>query len=750
MEVSLGSADRQHTDVSPTSYSEDGPPTKARKITRACDFCKVRKSKCSGDQPCSKCVIKGRTCVYSAQYTRGRPPTPRLSTTPSSTSGLQISFHKVQDTHRAGKDGGLPERETQSVLPGQSAPPSRASPELGMAEIQGQVFDPTSGLTFLHRAWKRLAVHGARITPEAGRASVDSQHITMAGDRALPSTDETEPFYLPEPHENKVLLDLYFDVCIATYRILHRPSVELWLTTVEGNLRDGNPVWHGIGPAKAAIVLVALAIAKIHQEKSKGFSSTADESRAQSESDRLFSSSVRLTDQETGYPKLDSAQARLVQTLYLLTTSRFNRSWYVFGSALQVISAIGLHRRENPNERVRIGASRVPEDYIQAQCRLRTFWTAYVLDSYLGVIFGRPRHFHDDLIDQSFPDRVNDEDMTVSGPVEGHDDAEEFHIDGLIFHAKIGQIIGSITTEVYTIKGNVSENDRIAAARRLIQQVHEWRASLPPHLGLIRPSLLIPAYRRQATVLKLAYSHAIMHASRLFILGSRQPLQQNDSKSPHDQECISAARAVLETVDYMAREGPIFHAFWWTHYVTFCALVVTYVWEIQQRRLNRPNPGGKDRRAKLLELAEKCQQHLARATATNSPSRRYAVILEEFRAAAISQPLPRPDAEQTTTRPSQEQQMVGGQQDEHNPERMDEGLGVDDEQSFSLDHHLLDAWQTTDWLDLDSSVSIDVPHACCLSVSVLTFYRHFGHMWILKSCYLGQELVDKSSAIQCA
>lgn len=212
--------------------------------------------------------------------------------------------------------------------------------------------------------------------------------------------------------------------------------------------------------------------------------------------------------------------------------------------------------------------------------------------------------------------------------------------------------------------------------------------------------MLIPSYRRQATVLKLAHSHAIMHAGRLFLLGSPS------STSAHDDDTMAAARTVLETVDHMAREGTIFHAFWWTHYVTFCALVVVYVWEIQQRRMGKPVGGQQavkgDYRPRLLELAERCQMHLARATATNSPSRRYAVILEEFRIAATSQQGPRQDAEQLQQGQFGAPEVAGEQAGAVADEVGQVPVGA--EQSMMLDPHLLDEWQTTDWLELDSSV----------------------------------------------
>lgn len=243
------------------------------------------------------------------------------------------------------------------------------------------------------------------------------------------------------------------------------------------------------------------------------------------------------------------------------------------------------------------------------------------------------------------------------------------------------------------------------------KHVEAWHKTLPVHLGSIDPAILIPSYRRQAIVLKLAHAHAIMHANRLFLL--RSPVSDYTTQI---RDCIEAANGVLETVDYMAQDGPIFHAFWWTHYVTFCALVVTYVWEIKHRHVSQE--GNKDNRSRLRSLAERCHIHLAQATASNSPSRRYAVILEEFRSLAINQ------AKLQRTTDSNKQ--TAGQGTPETPSQIRQGgdktgtiIPNNSEILLSESHPassdpesvldvplILDDWQLADWLDLDSSVSL--------------------------------------------
>jgi hypothetical protein len=195
-------------------------------------------------------------------------------------------------------------------------------------------------------------------------------------------------------------------------------------------------------------VLAVLAIASFHEEKAKGdagFSPTNGVT-VQSQSDLLFTEAARLTQDETGIPQLESAQCRLIQVLYLLMSCRFNQAWYTFGHTVQIISALGLHRKD---ARKRLPTDQ-KRDYIEEQCRRRTFWVAYTMDKYLGVIFGRPRHYHDEDIDQYFPDTVNDEDMTSTGPqIIG---ANDCHIESLVYHARLAQIAERISREVYSIK----------------------------------------------------------------------------------------------------------------------------------------------------------------------------------------------------------------------------------------------------------------------------------------------------------
>lgn len=118
----------------------------------------------------------------------------------------------------------------------------------------------------------------------------------------------------------------------------------------------------------------------------------------------------------------------------------------------------------------------------------------------------------------------------------------------------------------------------------------------------------------------------------------------------------------------------------------------------------------------LLSLARRCQTHLAQATATNLPSRRYSIILEELGGMSGKQ-------DPTGSRNSGNETQLADI-NEANAAAVDEAIvavsHVVDTAAFaegdSMSAHLQDPflhWQASDWLDLDASVSTKFHEPFC-------------------------------------
>lgn len=273
--------------------------------------------------------------------------------------------------------------------------------------------------------------------------------------------------------------------------------------------------------------------------------------------------------------------------------------------------------------------------------------------------------------------------------------------------ARIARIIGTMTRRVYSLH-DMSEHERATAAHELMLSVNKWNTKLPVHLGAIRPSMLSGAYQGEATVLKLAHSHAIMYANRIFLLGDTMASHENEVSA-----CVAAAKMALEIAVARINSGGIVEVYWLAEFVTFCAVMVIYVWEIQLRRLGSLER--RDDRVKLLGLALKCQNWLAddlRTVYSYSPSQRCASVLEEFRIAAKSQPLHLNSnglGAEPTVSERRVRQSLGEESAPMTPipkaKRLgDAGIDVREYVSRLVDPDVDDEWKPVDWLEIDSSV----------------------------------------------
>lgn len=124
-------------------------------------------------------------------------------------------------------------------------------------------------------------------------------------------------------------------------------------------------------------------------------------------STRYFLAAEHHLTKERGSTRLTSVQARLTQCYYLLTQSRINHCWSLFGTVTNLVLAIGLNRNKHPD-------TTSESSIIEVECRRRTFWCTYTLDAFLSVALGRPRSFHDDDIDAELPACLDDDELMMS------------------------------------------------------------------------------------------------------------------------------------------------------------------------------------------------------------------------------------------------------------------------------------------------------------------------------------------------
>ncbi|GME55270.1 Transcription factor [Neofusicoccum parvum] len=339
-----------------------GRPAKRRKeshvrsrVSRACDRCKSRKTRCSGKYPCTLCSQLGLECQYEAAYTRGRLPSIEVETddrvlqmaatrrhsTPATTttttaaarnpggggvedagalpipSPISIEHHQLPDVPAAQ----APLRLSHGA--NSTAQSSRNSPEPSQNDQQGHYVGPASGASFLLRIQRKL-VHQQSLSSESS--------IFTFGDLPLPDFDPSF-FILPPQADAEALLARYFDFASATHRFLHRPTVEGWLR----ELYETNGSMRQKATARSRMALLFMVFAQAGNYHKPGMTSREHSSA------RFFSAAEHQLSAEKGEIRLTSVQARLAQCFWLLGQSRINHCWSLFGTTAHLVLALAYH-----------------------------------------------------------------------------------------------------------------------------------------------------------------------------------------------------------------------------------------------------------------------------------------------------------------------------------------------------------------------------------------------------------------------
>ncbi|KAF9690650.1 hypothetical protein EKO04_011518 [Ascochyta lentis] len=492
-------------------------PEQRKRVVRACNACNNRRVKCSGGQPCERCIQTSRECEYTASDTDRNSLKDELKRLRTRCSDLEEGLKTIAPHQAPGLLQQLDRGE----------PPNWASvvpyPELALnvdeAEESGGrlLYDPygtvrylggSSGATFLDQLKQFMLTLTVPLAPtlESGDGSAfvaSIGHYQTFDSRPLPNPN-VDALWLPSRSEMALMLH----------------DLRQYIQDGNGAFISGGIHWWGDltsvpTPPARSTSMVALTTTDTHRHLAFYHVCFAL-------SLTLVHTSLRPANKQSGEAYFKRARVLLGNPL---DSVRFSLS-DVPALTLMAHYLIEVNRRDAAYMHTADEASK------------RTFWTLYIMDRWISMLMGRPPVIPDETIRLPLP--VDAPSMPPSA--------------GLCANVELSRITGYVVCETSGIAPRIPRAVGSAAnVDAALRMLHDWHSRLPAVLQIpAEQSLLDPA----CCTLHMYYNQLIILATRpvLFATIKNVVAQQGfeglgSSEGPlhgtHSRACIEAAQRNL-------------------------------------------------------------------------------------------------------------------------------------------------------------------------------------------------------------
>lgn len=311
----------------------DTRPSKRRRIYRACDQCRRRKSKCDGEQPvCSICRQANRTCTYETGGGRRGLPSGYVRSleialgllfqnTPNSESTLHNALRDLRS-----KSNFLTNKHAKrSVSIWQKSKPYRDVSQL-LSPDSDVVLEESDWEPADARSLDEVADH-----QDAALANPEPQKVEIPLEVSTHDVGEQSVTSGPFPDNTTELIDFYFTHTHCWFPILERRSILRTMHLGNGNL-------HSPSQNSSSIIALWSLIA---------YSSIIQGSPCRGTPNYL---SLQLAIEEQGLAHwetldLGHVQAMLILVLVHITLGNFNQAWSLVGKATRVLVSLPFSAR---------------------------------------------------------------------------------------------------------------------------------------------------------------------------------------------------------------------------------------------------------------------------------------------------------------------------------------------------------------------------------------------------------------------
>ncbi|GLA74800.1 hypothetical protein AtubIFM55763_006046 [Aspergillus tubingensis] len=514
--------------------------SQSRRILRktfACDECKRRKIRCSGNENCNNCRRDAKSCRYSS-------PSQRLSTLqrrlhelerlradmerawaiylPS--VDLQDALQTVRSQHdsiTAIQQGPQRQKHLSEVTHATEQPPASFAEPSNAEDYEfdeSQDFDnSTDGMGFL-----TVDPHKAGYTgPQSGIAALKflqslPLYLPLTSFSPLSCLDDDMDGgtnCTAQQRRADVLryLDDYFAIYHPAYPILHEGTFRARVSGALAKPRDGSwPILYNIVLAIGAFVG--------DSQGTKVDIPFFKEARKHLSMDVLEKGS------------LSYVQAIVLMANYMQKRNKPNAAFIVIGIGWSMALAIGLHREFGM-------PSTSP---FTMEIRRRVWWTLFIFVSGVQLTLGRPAV---SLVGVNvhLPANVDDHDLAVD-----MDELPECGTGPTITSCLIAQVNLAKIANVVQVELLTHHLPTQQKAADLEQRIHTWYHDLPPHFGLSVP--LEPRFDIPRRVLLWRSFHLRIVINRPFLFQSIAAKSELATSTGPVAACLTAADECVASI----------------------------------------------------------------------------------------------------------------------------------------------------------------------------------------------------------
>ncbi|KAF2870375.1 fungal-specific transcription factor domain-containing protein [Massariosphaeria phaeospora] len=544
-----------HGHASPRQRAGDDSPSspkrkkvRAKYAPKACVSCRRSKLKCSGENPCQRCLDNGKRCFYSEDQTaaealqnlsRPTPVPPLLNASSANGNSNGLSRRNLLSRHES-----IERRASDASVRGLSMEARMARIE-GMMEslVQDRAGNMTPGGSMEREdtASDYYQADGALHVPvDMFHANLSSSknHFSFpheSPDHARPSLSAASPLNSAELHT------LQLDE-----QTLPFPSPLEYQKYVDFFFANINPYTPCVNEAEYRARNERMLLASVVHASEASFLALnyimfacsdflADMAPPDTQSKPPGWQWLELADEiigkrtVRGQGDLCLLQCLIYEASYLTYADKPNAAYNVIGLACRLVFQFSLHRQSSWR-----GCSP-----FQVHMRQRIFWTVYVADRHIALSCARPYGLRDSDIDVGQPAFIYDKNLLPgeSLPEPDLSRSANMYLSHMIY---CGKIMGDMWDQVFAAAVEHEVDDEHAVA--LHARIMYWSETVSPTISLLPLDRVLEA--------QLLWQSIVMRTRRnqLLLLLRRRSMVSLDYDAPTGRLCGGLAMNTIKCI----------------------------------------------------------------------------------------------------------------------------------------------------------------------------------------------------------